>query len=190
VENVHAPMALLNPAMRLIALLPDAVVSRAILGGGAIRSGYDDTPIRDYDLFFRSDEDFNAALAEMESLVNWSRIEAPQCPRTPSFTCGRVTVNLVGFRFRSTVRETAEAFDFRCCGHAISLADLDDYYQVPDADYDAQARILNFLNLQKPQRVLKRAVRYINAYDYAPSEDFLARMPECWSVVDNEPGEY
>ncbi len=68
------------------ATLPDAVSATAIIGGGALRAFFDGSKVKDYDLFFRTKADFDAALIEMHASSSSTRttriIRWPRCSRT------------------------------------------------------------------------------------------------------------
>lgn len=185
----QTPAPVVELVERLLAVLPAQVIASAILGGGAIRSMFDGTPLRDIDLFFRNREDYLIAEEAMRAIF------APitgGCPNYPTYSIGGFEVNLAGFRFRSTVQQTSDAFDFTCCAFAVSLADTNEYCEYVSARDDAESKRLRFLNLQRPPRVLKRMAKYIDRYSYTHAEDFIEQMPECWQVEpsDEDHSEY
>lgn len=151
--------------------LPETVRNTAMIGGGALRTFFDGTQIKDIDLFFRSEWDFLAAKRALAMHEDWLLSSDEQllagCPvfHLP----GLPPVNLVGFRFADTPRLLAYTFDLRCCAMAARCADgLVEFYAVPGAIEDAEAKALTVLNLQAFDRVKKRVLRYVG-YGYRAS---------------------
>jgi hypothetical protein len=95
--------------------LPRNVRDKAILAGGAIRAFYDRTPVKDYDLFFRSFGDFLVTLIAVLRagwrLEKWAgRTFYMRAPSGKLF-------NLVGFNF-GTPEWQVKRFDLSCCSFA------------------------------------------------------------------------
>lgn len=160
-------------AFAVFCLLPDAVASTAILGGGALRAFFDGTTVKDYDLFFRSKADFDAALIEMlasEAFEEDFAATVSKLSGAPVFThlaTGR-QFNLVGFYF-GTPEEQVARFDFRCCAIA-AWKDEDRvmrYLAAEGAIDDATSRRLVIVNNNGTERTIRRAAHYAEDYGYA-----------------------
>lgn len=147
-----------------------------------MRAQYDGTPIKDYDLFFRSVEDFDYCLMELYYATDWAYDPASH-GRAPSFhsPCGKV-FNLVGFAFEEP-RAQLDGFDFRCnmiagmlVGGVAHLTSRD------SAIDDAEARILTVVNNNGTERTMRRVEKYVREYGYT-----VAHEDE--QPLDDEPAE-
>ncbi|WP_369933907.1 hypothetical protein [Xanthomonas tesorieronis] len=146
--------------------IPDAARGVAILGGGALRSYYDGTDAKDYDLFFRSYQDYLIAFAAFSQQGDrYMELVAP--PGTSQFhdlSTGRL-FNLVGFHF-DTPQGHRDSFDFRCCMFAAWLEGLVPLSsEHPDAASDAKAKRLVVMNNNGDERTYARMQRY-KGYGY------------------------
>lgn len=157
-------------AEEVLAELPSVVRSLAILGGGALRAFFDGTVVKDYDLFFASNEDYETAIAEMfHSSTDGDWSYHGESGRTVEFKSpSGMTFNLIGFAF-GTAEDHAEAFDFRCCQivawwNPIEL--LVDTYATEGAIEEATRRILTVVNNNGTDRTEERITRYSQVYGY------------------------
>jgi len=152
----------------IFATLPDAVSSTAILGGGALRAFFDGSKVKDYDLFFRSKADFDAALIEMQA-SEFFREEAGNHVLSPLFVhieTGK-EFNLIGFGL-GTPEEQIARFDFRCCAIAAWKDEnrVVRYVAAEGAIHDASHLLLNFVNNNGTDRTVRRATHYAEDYGY------------------------
>ncbi|MBS7457679.1 hypothetical protein [Coralloluteibacterium stylophorae] len=150
--------------------LPWSVRMSAFLGGGAFRSLYDQTTIKDFDLFFPTHGDFLAARDAFDSDEEFSRVENEGDALYPCYVhkdLPNTPFNLIGFRHHADMLELAESFDFRCCGFAgYVFAGEAKFCAVPGAEDDARDRKLRVMNPQAAPRFLRRARRYVETYGY------------------------
>lgn len=160
-------MQITTYAAQVLRSLPHIVAATSILGGGALRAFYDGTAVKDFDLFFASDEHYQGALIAM--LANHAFDYEGSAGRTEIFRCrmtGRV-FNLVGFCYGDATAQM-ERFDFRCCRMVAYLADGDVVFRAdPDAVADAQAKRLVVLCNNGAERTERRVQHYIHDYGYA-----------------------
>lgn len=150
------------------ATLPDAVSATAIIGGGALRAFFDGSKVKDYDLFFRTKADFDAALIEMHASEFFHEDDSNH-PMAPVFThiaTGKV-FNLIGFGL-GTPEEQIARFDFRCCAIAAWKDEnrVVRYVAAEGAIHDASHLLLNFVNNNGTDRTVRRATHYAEDYGY------------------------
>lgn len=169
------------------AVLPWKVIHRAMLGGGALRSYFDGTMPKDYDLFFESVADWEASVALLMDDSMFDLTPADAGTRHPTFVhlpTGR-KFNLIGFRIFPNPAELAKSFDFRCVAMALRLRDPQlTFYGVPGADRDCREKALNFQNLQPTIRVAKRLKRYVDELGYTPTDEFVSKVAQCARVTN------
>jgi hypothetical protein len=137
-----------------------------MLAGGALRACFDNTGIKDYDLFFRDEQDYLNANDILSSDPDFHFKGANG--RTETFVhlpSGR-EFNLVGIAFL-TAAETIERFDFRCCRMAAWMVG-DDVYMVadPNASTDATEKRLVVLVCNGEERTERRIQHYVEDYGY------------------------
>ena len=148
----------------LLALLPTAVQQSAIVAGGALRCFYDGTESNDVDLFFRSYEEFTAAVDAMSRHPLFRR--AGDKGRTAVFVRDGVEYNLIGFAFGDPWATIAR-FDFRCCRMAAWLSDSEVLLAAePEAAADAQMKRLVVLLNNGDARTERRIRHYVEDYGY------------------------
>lgn len=158
-------------AYSILAQLPYAAACRAILAGGALRAYFDKTEVKDYDLFFRSEGDFNNSLDAFRADTGFSyQGEAGRTFEFVSLKTGR-RFNLIGFAF-GTPQETIARFDFRCCAIAAWLDGDRLVRSIVDegAQEDATARRLVIRNNNGVERTVRRARHYADDYGYTLDE--------------------
>jgi len=159
-------MYLKEHTANLFEMLPEGVRECAILGGGCMRSYYDDTPVKDIDCFFRDRDDYLACIVDFERSPRW-RIHK-DCERYCEFidVKGRI-VTLIGFVFGSP-EEHLGRFDFRCCRF---VAWYDAIYRLKidfasGAVTDASKKLLYIQNNNGTERTLRRIRHYVEDYGY------------------------
>lgn len=153
-------------AKALFALLPSFTRSTAMIAGGALRAYYDKTPVADVDLCFRSNEDYERALAEMHAHPAF-RFTGTK-GRTAVFKRGDgLEYNLVGF-MPGTPQETIGRFDFRCCRMVAWLTTdgVLEFLAAPGAINDAVTKTLIVLLNNGTGRTIKRVTHYQDDYGY------------------------
>ncbi|WP_285401040.1 hypothetical protein [Luteibacter sp. ME-Dv--P-043b] len=174
-------------------LMPCGVAYYAMLAGGCFRSFYDNTPVKDYDLFFSSHMDWEAAVAAFRDDPDFIETTKPGEGGYPSFVDKHgVPFNVIGFRFHTCLSVLAESFDFRCCAMAAWLASEESVvvYAVPGAVEDATSKVLNFQKHQHIDRTSRRAGKYIDTYGYAPGPGWQAGLDICRNTPRGEEGAY
>jgi len=168
-------------------VLPWRVKHRAMLGGGALRSYFDGTMVKDYDLFFESLADWQVCVTQLDADPAFAIQASAADTLYPTYVhiyTGRL-FNLIGFRFYPNPQELAQSFDFRCTAMALRLRDPAlTFYGVPGASEDCAAKALNFLNLQPTNRVAKRLRRYVDELGYTPTDDFVSKVAHCAHVTN------
>ena len=175
-------------ALSIFEKLPQAIRYTAMLGGGCFRSFYDFTPVKDYDLFFRSAQAWKDACSMLRDHPSFTELTKPGEEMYPSFRCGDdKPFNLIGFRFHDSPMSLYRSFDFVCCAFSAAYYGFPEgqpveVFQHPHAAYDAAHRRLNFQNLQNLARVERRRDRYVNDYGYEVTEEFKRQLPSCAHV--------
>lgn len=175
--------------------LPESVRKAAILAGGALRAVYDGSKVKDYDLFFRTKEDYEAAISALAALVkydadfvlapgSWQIGERLGSYGTANFISpsGRL-FNLIGFVFGEP-REHLQLFDFLCCRMAVFFLDGHlVFHAEPGALPDAMSRRLRVMSNNGVDRTIKRIEHYMEDYGYklvdpedSPAE-YVRRIP-------------
>lgn len=148
------------------AFLPPGIRQTGIVAGGALRAYFDKTETKDIDVFFRCEEDFLAAAAEMD---RWDRyVRLPDAGRTTLYLDkqGDVMVNLIGFAY-GDAWETIARFDFRCCRMAAWMVDGDVLMACDLAAVaDATAKRLVVLINNGLARTERRVTHYVEDYGY------------------------
>lgn len=165
--------------------MPPEVRPLAIIGGGALRAYFDGTQTKDIDLFFRCGQDFYAALAAFSAEAATFDLGAPV--GTCIIRYNGAVFNLIGFHTVEDIQTSAESFDFRCVGMAASWGPHGEveFFAVPGAIDDAESKTLNFLTMQRTNRVVKRLRRYVDELGYTPTDQFIADLPRCSTVLAN-----
>lgn len=165
--------------------MPPEVRPLAIIGGGALRAYFDGTQTKDIDLFFRTLEDSIAACDVFQA--EGATFESDVPAMTSIVHYNGAIFNLIGFHTVESASHAAEGFDFRCVGMAGSWGPHGEveFYAVPGAIDDAEAKRLNFLTMQRTNRVAKRLRRYVDELGYTPTEQFIADLPRCSTVPAN-----
>lgn len=163
--------------------LPPSVQRTAILGGGALRSFLDATPVKDYDIFFRTHKDYQDACADM--VLNGYTVDysSPNAAVIHVFTTPCPPFNFVGFRHMAP-QQLVESFDFTCCS-IVAYIDERDEVQVlyhPEALFDAQHKQLRLSGPRPAKSALKRISRYAGQYGYEITDDLVARFKDCFDV--------
>lgn len=173
----------------ILCILPPSVRSIAIVGGGALRSFFDNTDVKDFDLFFRTHEDW---LMAVEAMTN-----DPLCvgdmenPAFPTFTYrSRPPFNLIGFRHKEP-EDLMNSFDFLCCCMVAFKKDGGDieFLSAPHALSDATHKQLSLNKPQPIRRLLKRTSRYVAKYGYQITDQYVATLPESLAYIDGSDGE-
>lgn len=169
------------------AVLPWKVKHRAMLGGGALRSYFDGSMPKDYDLFFETPGDWEVCVSLLLDDSAFELAEADGHTLHPTFVhvaTGR-KFNLIGFRCFPNPEALAKSFDFRCTAMALRLRDPQlTFYGEPGSDLDCKTRVLNFQNLEPTTRVAKRLRRYVDELGYTPTDEFISKVAQC-SLVTN-----
>ena len=175
--------------------LPESVRRAAILAGGALRAVYDGSKVKDFDLFFRTKEDYEAAISALAALVkhdadfepepgSWRIGEHLGSYGTANFISptGRL-FNLIGFVFGEPLEHLA-LFDFLCCRMAVFQSNGRPVFHAEHgAVEDASARRLTVLSNNGTERTIKRIEHYMEDYGYklvdpedSPAE-YVRRIP-------------
>lgn len=174
----------------IIDRLPAEVRPLAVLGGGALRSFFDSTPVKDYDIFFRTHEDYLTACAAMLA-AGYGESE-DSIRNAPSYVVrpGVPPYNFIGFRHESP-RALAESFDFTCCC-MVAYLDADrpnegiTFIAVENARLHANGKELHINRVRPTKRLLKRTARYVEKYSYRITDEFVARFRESFDAIDDE----
>jgi hypothetical protein len=152
--------------------LPLGTESLAILGGGALRAFFDKTEVKDYDLFFRSEQDYAFANASFHLSERFEELESPAgTAQYREKRTGRL-FNLIGFHF-NTPEEHAKEFDFRCCQLVAwfdSNMEFNRHFEI-GAVSDATDKLIVVVNNNGEERTLKRIDKYITQYGYTVQVD-------------------
>lgn len=175
--------------------LPQSVRDTAILAGGALRAIYDKTEVKDYDLFFRTREDYEAAIMVLSGLVkmddnfeytadSWRIGEHLGSYGTANFISpdGRL-FNLIGFVFGSPT-DHLKLFDFRCCRMALyAEGGTLRFMAEPLACFDAEMKWITVLSNNGEERTLRRIEHYTKDYGYripphyTSPKEYVKRIP-------------
>lgn len=159
-------------AAEILCELPACARPLCILGGGALRAFYDGTTPKDYDIFFRSYEDFVVVMDLLIFVLNWP-LDSTSPLQAPSFTAPSGHVfNLIGFAYAGP-EEQASRFDFRCC-QMVAWADTYGAINVhlcEGAEDDAKAKVLTVMNNNGTDRTIGRIQRYVEKYGYTVAFD-------------------
>lgn len=162
----------------LLDVLPEPVRRIGIIGGGALRSYFDGTPIKDVDVFFRTPEDFVSAKAEFDFDGRWILVPCNKngSSRFPTYehVVTGMKVNLVGFRF-GTPEELAKSFDFTCVSMVTWLEGNEVRGEaLGNAALHASSKFLAVNRLDSLKRLEKRVAHYVDDYGYSPPDDYEA----------------
>ncbi len=152
--------------------MPPGVAESAILAGGALRALFDGTKTKDYDLFFRSADDAEAAVKAFQSRHGCIVDLEASHPTALAYQCGGRLFNIVTFGYGDP-GAVIDGFDFRCA----QIAAVWDGSEVtliskPGAIEDAQRKHLELVNNNGDERTAKRIEHYEVDYGYS-----LAAVP-------------
>lgn len=154
--------------------LPEHIRERVIIAGGCLRAFYDGTTVKDYDLFFRSVQDYLAAdraladLAHSSDSAAWIENFDVAAATAEFISPTGKRFNLVGFAF-GEVEEQLSRFDFLCCAMAAwqEPNGMVCFVPVEGSIEDATAKRLTVRVSNGDERTLRRIARYENDYGYA-----------------------
>lgn len=163
---------------------PAGVDVLAMLAGGALRAFFDGTPVKDYDLFFCSMDDYDTArwlFTRDPRFFEPGSVETP--PNTRVFrdaTTGREW-NLVGFDFQPTLGALVMGFDFTCCAMAAEIVSADGSVEFCAAEHaveDALRKVLRPQTKKPLPRTIARIRRY-RRYGYRLARPFFRAWAAC-----------
>lgn len=112
----------------------------AFIAGGALTSVFTNKTIHDFDLYYKSEQGFRAALDRAYSSGLWC---VAVSKRAITFTRGNAIYQLMCFRWFPTAEAIFDSFDFTCCMAAYDL-DLERFELHPRFLIDAARRDLIF----------------------------------------------
>lgn len=164
--------------------LPQSVRDTAILAGGALRAIYDKTEVKDYDLFFRTRDDYNEAIAVLQDLTGWRLLDIQGSGNTVVFrSIDGHLFNLIGFVFGSPT-DHLKLFDFRCCRMALyAEGGTLRFIAEPLACFDAEMKWITVLSNNGEERTLRRIEHYTTDYGYripphyTSPKEYVKRIP-------------
>ncbi|WP_266156758.1 hypothetical protein [Dyella silvatica] len=171
-------------ALNIFRKAPAGIDVLAYLGGGCLRSFYDGTPVKDYDLFFASYHDWLFACQWFRADTSFVETTLEGEQTYPSFQReGEPPFNLIGFRFHKGAEALCNSFDFTCVALVAEIVEPDvvTVTQHPLAPYHASHKLLSFQNLQHIDRVERRKARYMG-YGYKETPEFTASLPKCAAI--------
>lgn len=152
-------------AQDILSRLPQPARGIAILGGGALRAFFDGTAVNDYDLFFRSDQDYLDARGALVA-AGWSRELSVEGRQARFLAPDGSEWNLVGFDF-GTPQWHVGRFDFRCCALVAWMEGDTARFHADDwAIDDCHDRVITVRNNNGTERTLKRIAHYMADYGY------------------------
>lgn len=150
--------------------------ARAVIAGGAIRAVFTDTPIHDYDLYFRSAEDRDRAIAFLRDSQNgFERLVVTEAAIT--FRKDGAVLQVIrkdDFLIKS-VEELIDAFDYTICMGAYDLAEDRLYLGEDFLKHNAQRRLVFNPGAKYPIASLFRVKKYLE-YGYKISGTELVKI--------------
>jgi hypothetical protein len=166
-------------------LQPDATTP--ILAGGALRSYFSKTPVRDYDLYFPTQEKYIAATNGLHS-PHWRKMDTKSQDST-LYEYAAIGVNVMGShrpsvetlafnfvhrKYCDTPEDVIKDYDFTVCMCGINRDQISFH---PDYFLDLQTRKLRINNIEDPLNSLWRVQKY-NGYGFKMDE------AEMWRIVE------
>lgn len=173
-------------AAALLSRLPSYLLV-GFVAGGALRSHFDGTEVKDIDVFFHSEDDWQFAVAQAAGDPSMQYVS--DVGRTVYYMRDGVQINLVGFAFGSPAA-TIERFDFRCCRMAVWI---DEFTKAPTwvmddlAAVDAVKRRLVVLQNNGAERTERRIQHYIDDYGYRLDLSWTDHLVPEDQVEDQDP---
>lgn len=160
---------------KLFDCIPSGAVEVSIIGGGALRSYWDGTPVKDIDLFFRSHADFLRALEAFHSDMRFFEVLSSDGTRDFVTALGE-RFSLIGFGFGEPEDQMLR-FDFRCCAVVAWIND-GSLFILEDAEAarDAALKLLYIRNQHGTNRTMRRIEHYVEDYGYELHPDQVAEL--------------
>lgn len=153
-----------------------------MLAGGALRSFFTKTPVRDYDLYFPSMDGVLKAQNELSATYQWAKVDGAT---TDSTTWKRTmislhgdfehdTFNLIHRKYYETPAEVISLYDFTVAMCGLNKTQIS-YH--PDYFIDLQTKVLRLNNIEDPFNTLWRVQKY-NGYGYQIDQENMWRLVE------------
>jgi hypothetical protein len=154
----------------------------AFIAGGALTSSFTGNDIKDVDIYFKSKEDFIAAVEQAYDEGMWC---VAATDRAVTFTCYNNIIRLMHFDFFKTAEEIFDAFDFTVCMAAYDL-DTKEFIFHEDFLKHAAQRFLRFHSgTRYPYGSLMRVVKYQQRGYTIGKSDLLRIGLSCQRVAIN-----
>lgn len=152
----------------------------AFIAGGALLSAFTGQPIKDADMYFKSKEDFIAAVEQAYDENLWC---VAATDRAVTFASGDKIIQLMHFDFFETAEEIFDAFDFTVC---MAAYDMDEEKFIFHEDFlkHAAQRFLRFHNgTRYPYGSLLRVLKY-QQRGYTIGKSDMLRIALCCSQIE------
>lgn len=155
------------------AIAPAGLLKLGILAGGAPRTVFDGTKVKDFDVFFRSNSDYNEACWMFFESGDFTIVSLSPTQAVFRSSVNGTEWNLIGFDFVLGPNDLIETFDFTCCAMAL-MVDRDhvQFYAHPAAIRDAMEKVLRPLTQKSLVRTRARMRRY-RSYGYRKVSQFF-----------------
>lgn len=135
------------------------LVPEAKLAGGALRSFFDDTPIKDYDFYLMPDQSY--LLEPLYSKVMNAGGKSTRCSQHFfEFVYKDSIFQVISFVPHSSVFELLEQFDFTVCQIAMTYSG--NVYSARHFHTDAIRKILTLSKEIVTPKTIERTIRYAN----------------------------
>lgn len=148
---------------RFIKSLPSCIRvydKRVYLAGGFIRSIFDGTPVKDYDLFFT--DEYARDSVKQELVANGAK-NIFTCPEGKLFTyqVGSVKIQLICERYYATPKELIDSFDIRASMFCLSFGYGPKLHTYTGAIQDARRKHIHLNKVTYPFATFNRINKYI-----------------------------
>lgn len=147
---------------------------------GALRSLFDNTEIKDYDVYFKNLDDFKSFVEYIETMRH-ALVQDSSYDEMRTYQIKGIRLQIIGFRNSATVEDLLGTFDFTATrfGYDGKRIVFDRY-----AYQDAVAKKLNIYKIQNPLPMIKRALKYANKGYFVPN-DTMDRL--FGALIDKHP---
>lgn len=163
-----------------------ATCKGSYIGGGALRSVFDNTPIKDYDIFFASEDVVNCVLGEF-LIRNYITVFYCSEHKLISLKKDKILVQLVTDKFYNSLDELVESFDLvPCC---IGYSPHDNVVKMHDDFLNCVfARKIKINKVTYPLSTFLRIHKYIKYGYKIEAIDFLNYCKEVsrFDINDND----
>lgn len=151
------------------------VESEAVVAGGAITSIFSNNPIKDFDIFFKSEAMYHKAVFEFDSLTNIGLCQTRNARTYKNINNTETTIQLICLptSYKNNPLEIFDEFDFSVCCGAFSFKDNFFYFHKEFFKHLSQRKLVFNKNHKYPISSLLRSKKYEGKGFFISKSEYL-----------------